>query len=187
MEETALIVQNTEELNRLEQIIKRNLASFYEVGRALIEIRDKRLYCDVKGYDTFEAYCKKEWEFNASRARQLIGAARTYDNIKSVTIVTPVTESQARPLAKLEPEQQREAWQQAVETAPAGKVTAAHVAKTVKEITPKIAPLQTNEHTKEEPPEEDSDALYQLKRWWKLATKKDQRKFMKWVKENANG
>ena len=45
------------------------------------------------------------------------------------------TESQARPLSKLEPEQQRQAWQKAVETAPEGKVTAAHVARVVKGMT----------------------------------------------------
>jgi hypothetical protein len=34
----------------------------------------------------------------------------------------PASERQARPLASLEPEQQREVWQEAVETAPEGKV-----------------------------------------------------------------
>jgi CHASE3 domain sensor protein len=48
---------------------------------------------------------------------------------------TPANEYQIRPLVKLSPDQQREAWQQAVATAPDGKVTAAHVAKIVKEMT----------------------------------------------------
>ena len=51
----------------------------------------------------------------------------------STTVDIP--ERQIRPLARLEPEQQRTAWQKAVETAPEGKVTAAHVSKVVKEIT----------------------------------------------------
>jgi len=40
-----------------------------------------------------------------------------------------IPESQLRPLTKLrnKPDQQREAWQKVVETAPEGKVTAAHV------------------------------------------------------------
>jgi hypothetical protein len=58
-------------------------------------------------------------------------SSESVNNIKSVTIVTPITESQCRPLSKLEPDQQREAWQKAVETAPAGKVTAAVVSKVV--------------------------------------------------------
>jgi hypothetical protein len=48
-----------------------------------------------------------------------------------------IPESQLRPLTKLRdnPEQQREAWQKAVETAPDGKITAAHVSKVVREMT----------------------------------------------------
>ena len=59
------------------------------------------------------------------RARQLIDAAKVAINIG--TIVPVSSESVARPLASLEPEQQRQVWQEAVDTAPEGKVTAAHV------------------------------------------------------------
>jgi predicted SnoaL-like aldol condensation-catalyzing enzyme len=45
-----------------------------------------------------------------------------------------ISERQARPLTKLEPEQQQEAWQKVVETAPEGKITAYHVSKVVSEI-----------------------------------------------------
>lgn len=129
------ITKNTTELEQLEGVIQKNIGAFYEVGRALMEIRDKGLYRDVLGYDTFEAYCKTRWDFTGSYARYLMLSAGVMDNIKTVTIVTPATESQTRPLSKLEPAQQREAWQKAVETAPEGKVTAAHVSKVVKEIT----------------------------------------------------
>jgi len=46
------------------------------------------------------------------QARQLIGAAQVVANLQneSVTIVTPAHESQVRPLTRLEPEQQRQAW-----------------------------------------------------------------------------
>jgi len=129
------LTQNTKELNRLECIITRNLQSFYEVGRALMEIRDKGLYRDVLGFETFEAYCKSKWDFASNYARRLITSAETFDNIKSVPIGTvPTTESQTRPLSKLEPDQQREAWQKAVESAPEGKVTASIVTKIVKEM-----------------------------------------------------
>src|SRR5690606_26347192 len=47
----------------------------------------------------------------------------------------PANERQARPLTKLPPEQQREAWEEAVATAPDGRVTAAHVERTVKRLT----------------------------------------------------
>ncbi|MCE5265549.1 MAG: hypothetical protein LLG97_18735 [Deltaproteobacteria bacterium] len=56
----------------------------------------------------------------------------TFDNIKTVSIGTvPTTETQCRPLASLPAPQQREVWNEAVEAAPDGKVTAAHVAMVV--------------------------------------------------------
>jgi len=132
------VIDTGKELERLEGVIRKNLAAFYEVGQALMAIRDKRLYLCKNGgkYQTFEAYCKGIWDFNSSRARQLIMATEAMENVKSVTSGnTPSSERQTRPLSKLEPEQQRQAWQKAVETAPEGKVTAAHVARVVKGMT----------------------------------------------------
>jgi len=45
-----------------------------------------------------------------------------------------IPERQLRPLTQLEPDQQVEAWEEAVETAPNGKVTAAHVARVVEKV-----------------------------------------------------
>ena len=83
-------------------------------------IRDRRLYRDAKGYKTFEEYCRVEWDFSGNYARRLIASS---DVIKNVPIGTksPTTESQTRPLTQLEPAQQTEAWQEAVDTAPGGK------------------------------------------------------------------
>jgi hypothetical protein len=128
------ITKNTVELEQLEGVIQKNIGAFYEVGRALMEIRDKGLYRDVLGYDTFEAYCKSRWDFTKSYANYLISSNAVLENLTTI-VVKPQTESQTRPLAKLQPEQQRTAWLKAVETAPEGKVTAAHVSKVVKEIT----------------------------------------------------
>ena len=131
------ITKNTVALEQLENIIKRNIGAFYEVGRALMEIRDKGLYKDVLGFTTFEEYCKARWDFARSTAYQLIDSAVVIENVRNCgqIEVLPATESQARPLARLEPEQQRTAWQKAVETAPEGKITAAHVSKVVREMT----------------------------------------------------
>lgn len=123
------ITQNTQDLEQLEGIIRKGQQTFYEVGRALMEIRDRGLYRDVKGYDTFEAYCRAEWDISRPRAYQLIDAAEIKNNLSTIVDTVPTTESQARPLARLEPDKQREVWQMAVETAPEGKVTAAHVSK----------------------------------------------------------
>lgn len=166
------ITKNAQRLSELENIINRNLQSFYEVGRALMEIRDNELY-KVKnggGYGTFEAYCQDTWNFSRSHAYRFIDSVKVIGNLSPVG---DIPERQLRPLAKLEPEQQREAWKKAVETAPEGKITAAHVANVVKEVT-----------GEKEMACEDSDAVFQLKRWWKKATIKDKKIFIEWSKNH---
>jgi hypothetical protein len=106
------------------------LATFVEIGSALSEIRDQRLYRLTS--PTFESYCRQKWAMAASRARQLIGAAEVVSNLqdKSVTTVTistsgksvtaiplPLSERQTRALSGLASEQQRQVWEKSVETA----------------------------------------------------------------------
>lgn len=128
---TTLAPAEVQRLEVLESVIDAGMQTFVHVGNALLEIRDARLYRAT--HATFEDYCQARWRFNSSRARQLIAAAEVAGNLQSVTTVTllPATESQARPLTTLPPEAQREVWQQAVATAPAGRVTAAHVQQVV--------------------------------------------------------
>jgi hypothetical protein len=47
-------------LPELERVIEQGLATFREVGTALAEIRDRRLFLD-RGYSDFENYCKARW------------------------------------------------------------------------------------------------------------------------------
>lgn len=83
-----------------------------EVGTALAAIRDERLYRD--GFETFEAYCKGRWGMSRPRAYQLIEAAEVDANLSTNVDTLPATESQARPLTKLPPEEQAEAWEEVV-------------------------------------------------------------------------
>lgn len=69
-------------LEQCEGAIERGLNTFVEVGRALTEIRDAKLY--RFGFKTFEAYCKERWEIDRSRAYQLIGQANVVAAIKEV-------------------------------------------------------------------------------------------------------
>jgi len=92
---------------------------------ALMEIRDKGLYRDVLGYQTFEEYCRVKWDMKRTYAYYMIESAKVVENVHHGEQI-PMTESQTRPLARLDPEKQKEAWQMAVETAPDGKVTADH-------------------------------------------------------------
>lgn len=87
-------------LHRCEQVIERGLKTFVEVGEALIEIRDSRLYRQT--HQTFEAYCSERWGMSQTRAFHMMDAARTLGVLQSSTIVElPATESQVRPLTPL--------------------------------------------------------------------------------------
>lgn len=107
-----------------EEIIERGLVSFVEVGNALLRIRNERLYRE--GFGTFQEYCETKWEMSRIHAHRMIDAAEVAGNLLPKGNI-PQSERVARPLAQLEPEQQQEAWDEAVAASPTGKPTAAHV------------------------------------------------------------
>lgn len=122
-------------LSELEMVIERGLQTFYEVGEALLEIRDSRLYRNE--HATFEDYCQHRWQMTHRRANYLIQAAEVMENLGTIVPI-PTNESQVRPLTTLEPDEQKLVWQVVEETAPDGKITAAHVKSVVdvlKEVT----------------------------------------------------
>ena len=107
-------------LQELETVIERGLATFVEVGQALREIRDSRLYRD-RGYDRFEDYCDQRWRPRLSRdyAYKLIEAAATVEAMSTIVytddIKPPEKESHVRPLAPIareDPEAAAAIWQQ---------------------------------------------------------------------------
>jgi len=129
-----LTVQEETRKAQLEATIERGMQTFVEVGLALMEIRDDRLYRAEFG--SFEEYCRDKWGWGRAHAYRLIDAAQVVENVShGRQNVAPATERQARPLAALEPEQQREAWERVLETAPNGKITAAHVQAVVDRMT----------------------------------------------------
>lgn len=139
----------------LEQTIERGLKIFVDVGTALMVVRDSKLY--RQGYSTFEDYCRVRWNMGKSRVYQMIDAAIVVENLKSSTNggLLPDTERQARPLAQLEPEQQREAWDKAIEISPNGKPTAAIVQRVIDEYEQQAEELledkQAYDWTEDEP------------------------------------
>lgn len=119
-------------LAHYEQIIEQGRKTFVEVGQALVVIRDQRLY--RQSYSTFEEYLERRWDMSRPQGYRMIEAAVVFENLSPIGDIVPVNEAQARPLAALPPEQQREAWQEAVETTPPSGITAKHVQATVKRI-----------------------------------------------------
>lgn len=115
----------TAELAQHEAVIERGLPTFFEVGTALMAIRERRLYRAT--HSSFEVYMRERWSMTKARATQLIGAAQVVENLGDA----PINESQTRALYALSPAEQRLAWEVVQQTAPAGKVTAAHVKSVV--------------------------------------------------------
>jgi len=120
------------ELDQLESIINQNVGAFYKVGSALAKIRDSRLYRD--SHSTFEDYCKDKWDMGRNYTNKLIASASVIESLGTIVPIQPTNEAQARPLTKLLPEQQQQAWQQVIDTAPEGKITAHHVSMVVSGI-----------------------------------------------------
>ncbi len=131
------ITKDTAELERLEGIIRRGIVSFLNVAEALIQIRDKQYYKKVLGFETFGEYCETKWNMTRQRAYQLIDAKQVADTLSNNLTKEEVEEIPATQLCTLKevpPEDRSTIYHLAKETAPAGKLTAAHVEKTVREI-----------------------------------------------------
>ncbi len=134
-----LSLSEAEQLISLEAIIETGLQTFVDVGQALMEIRNRRLYRGQ--YGNFEEYCRERWGFRRAHAYRMIEAAQVVANLSPIGDTLPANEAQARPLTGLPAEWQREVWQKAVETAPGGRVTAEHVQRVVEGMTaPRIDP-----------------------------------------------
>ena len=133
---TALATSEAARLADLETAIERGLTMFMEVGEALREIHEARLY--RADHSTFENYCRERWGFTDRRGRQLMEAAEIG------TQVPVQSERQARELARLRsnPDRMTSAWKEAAEQAQGEdrSVTTADVRAAVAARMPKSAP-----------------------------------------------
>lgn len=97
---------STLSLPELERVIERGQQTFIEVGRALLEIRDRRLYRET--HTTFEAYCRERWGWSRHHANRHIDAALVTDALVP-TGTKPENEAQARAmLDRLDPEEREQ-------------------------------------------------------------------------------
>jgi len=131
-----LNIDETNELERCEIVIKQGLQTFIEVGQALMTIREKRLY--RIGFKTFEDYCLGKWAIERRHVYRLMDASTAVLNVSHGTQIIPQSERQARPLTQLQPEVQREAWKEVVQQAEQTNqpITAAKVQEVVNEWKP---------------------------------------------------
>lgn len=117
---------------RLELLVER---AFSQAGSGLRQLRDRRLYRST--HKTFEEYCQERFGFTRYAAYYKIAANDVLENLLTFSQqnsstrnhqTLPTKETQVRPLAKLEPQEQYEVWRQAVETA-GGKVPSSRIVK----------------------------------------------------------
>jgi len=101
-------------LIELEEVIDRGRRSFIEVGLALMEIRDSRLYKE-RGYPSFDDYCRDHWGFRRSYAHDLIQSARAVAELPKVSGI-PDNPGQAVELARAPEGERAEVWQKVTES-----------------------------------------------------------------------
>lgn len=138
-------LNESKRLIELEKTIASGVGAFVEVGEALAEIRDSRLY--RIDHSSFDDYLEVKWGISRSKASRLISAAET---VRLLPIGnSPASESVVRPLSALPVEQRAPAFAEAVKKSPNGKPTA----KTIRAVVDKVIPRETTPEPKASEPE----------------------------------
>ncbi len=147
---TKLIISEQHRLQSLEQMIESNFKAFYQVGLALKEIRDTKLY-KLQGYRRFKDYCIERWDMGSRYAYLQIESSIVVENLRSTgSPFLPTCERQARPLTKLEPQLQSEVWESVIKLAEKNKlgepkISTELVEKVVSEMAGKTNEIQPSE------------------------------------------
>jgi len=133
--EGMLSSEEKERLQECETVLHRGLSTFFEVGSALLTIREGRLY--RVGHPTFEAYCHERWGIGRSYAWRVMGAAERLKLLPSAgKVARPTNEFQMRPFLKLQPEAFPKAWEQVIARAKNGRITSGLIRDLVEELEP---------------------------------------------------
>ncbi len=103
-------MKKQKQLSDCEAIIAKSQGCFYDIGRALYEIQQHKLYKQAL-FDTFESYTRVRWDMGRSQAYRMISAYKVMYNLSPIGDKLPANESQARPLIQLDPITQRKIWQ----------------------------------------------------------------------------
>jgi hypothetical protein len=100
---TELTPMEQVKLEQLEAVVDNGLRTFVEVGLALGQIADQRLY--KAAYGSFEAYLRERWQLGEAYGRRLIQAARVVTVLSPIGetsgLPAPTNEAQARELVRL--------------------------------------------------------------------------------------
>jgi hypothetical protein len=123
------------QLRQCEEVLREGLETFFEVGGALLTIRDNHLYRVT--HRTFENYCRERWGIGRSYASRVIGAAERVSLLPADgPVPRPSNEFQIRPFLKLQPRDFPKAWSESISRARGGKVTPQVAASVIGELCP---------------------------------------------------
>ncbi len=101
----------------------------------IVDFHDRKGWAAL-GYENWADCVQKEFSIGQSHVYRLFEAAKIEERINENSPIgeKSIPESQLRPLAAVAEDEQKTVYHLAKETAPEGKLTAAHVEKTVREI-----------------------------------------------------
>ncbi len=129
----------SQRLEDCEEIIQRGMGTFVEVGNALLDIRDGRLYRTE--FATFEDYCRERWGFSRPRAYELINAADTVTRMSAMADIPIDNERQARALHQVVQMHGIETAANVLEeAAESGPITATNITEIARQLPPPEPP-----------------------------------------------
>jgi hypothetical protein len=131
------------DLMSFEEVIGTGWASFVQVGLALGQVRDRRLYRET--YPSFQEYCRSRWQYGRNYADRLVSAAQVFNRlVTKCRQRLPEHEGQVRPLVGLTTDQAKQVWETAVAKAGNRRITAIMVKRAMRDlqIGPPLQPVQ---------------------------------------------
>lgn len=123
-----LTQEETAQLAEAVETIRQGMATFLEVGRALMRIRDLRLYRNLA--PSFEAFCSKTLGLSKQHCYNYIACSDVFEILEARPEFAgrlPLNESQTRPLRSLDPATVIDVWTEVVAKSSTSPITAALV------------------------------------------------------------
>lgn len=105
----ALSIEEQHALAEREAVIEKGFTVFLEVGKALLDIRDQRLYRAL--YKTFEEYLQKRWDISRTRGYQIINSAKIAGELSTTVDIDGMKERHARELNRFPQDLRPAIWQ----------------------------------------------------------------------------
>lgn len=144
----------------LEGKINRGLNSFFEVGYALLEIRDRHGY-QLRGFKDFDGYCQATFGFGERQGLRMIAGAETAKKVEAAIGEKPRNEAAARELKPVAHDPKLiEKVNDRLKRA--GQTVATATAEKIAEVVQKVKP-QTRTMFDDQPKPEKKPALPELR------------------------